>query len=272
MRPGWTGAGDADPLAAVRRDLGFGVAAVGEAVLGCLGLHRPDGHGAVAAAADAGRFARRGADQATGQRQRVVTPDDLDRRPVVAMADVSDEARDVDVGRARAVARRGLVLEAQPLRAGLAPGVLLPLLAVVAQRAAQRPGGRQPLHAQPERDFVERPEMGGVTAAERQLGHQAAGPGEQGAHRIAFGVVGELPMPVKRAARLAQQARALGHHHQRGRHGHDAGRGERQRPARHVGRGQRQEAAQAVVEDEHRILACHLNAAAPGVDLPAQAL
>ena len=62
---------------------------------------------------------------------------------------------------------RGLVLEAQPLRAGLAPGVTLPLLAVVAQRAAQRPGRRQPLRAQLERDFVERSEMGGVTAAER---------------------------------------------------------------------------------------------------------
>ena len=146
---------------------------------------------------------------------------------------------------------------------------LLPLLAVVAQRAAQRPGRRQPLRGQLERDFVERAEMGGVAAAERQLGHQAAGAGEQGAHRIAFGVVGELPMPVERAAGLAQQARALGHHHQRGRHGHDAGRGERQRSARYVGRGQRQEAAQAVVEDEHRVLACHLNATAPGVDLRA---
>ena len=114
--------------------------------------------------------------------------------------------------------------------------------------------------------------MGGVTAAERQLGHQAAGPGEQGAHRIACGVVGELPMPVERAARLAQQACALGHHHQRGRHGYDAGRGERQRPARYAGRGQRQEAAEAVVEDEHRVLACHLNATAPGVDLRPQAL
>ena len=220
---GWTGADDPDPLAGVRRDLGLRVAAVGEAVLGRLGLHRPDEHGAVAAAANARRFARRGADQATGQRQRVIAPHDLDRRPIVAMTDVSDEARDVDVGRTRAVTGRGLVLEAQPLRAGLAPGVTLPLLAVVAQRAAQRPCGRQPLRAQLERDFVERAEMRGVTAAERQLGHQPPGAGEQGAHRIAFGVVGELPMPVERAARLAQKARALGHHHQRGRHRHDAG-------------------------------------------------
>ena len=68
--------------------------------------------------------------------------------------------------------------------------------------------------------------MGRVTAAERQLGHQPPGAGEQGAHRIAVGVVGELPMPVQRAARLAQKARALGHHHQRGRHGHDARGGE----------------------------------------------
>ena len=134
---------------------------------------------------------------------------------------------------------RGLVLEAQPFRAGLAPGVTLPLLAVVAQRAAQRPRRRQPLRAQLERDFVERAEMSGVTAAERQLGHQAPGASEQGPHRIAFGVVGELPMAVERAARLAQKARALGHHHQRGRHRRDAGGGERQRSARDVGRGQR---------------------------------
>ena len=40
----------------------------------------------------------------------------------------------------------------------------------------------------------------------------------------------------------------------------------------YAGRGQRQEAAQAVVEDEHRVLACHLDAAAPGVDLLPQAL
>ncbi len=83
------------------------------------------------------------------------------------MTDVSDEARDVDVGRTGAVAGRGLVLEAEPLRAGLAPGVTLPLLAVVAQRAAQRPGGRQPLRAQLQHDFVERAEMRGITAAER---------------------------------------------------------------------------------------------------------
>ena len=87
------------------------------------------------------------------------------------MTDVSNEARDVDVGRTRPVTGRGLVLEAQPLRARLAPSVTLPLLAVVAKRADQRPGGRQPLRAQLERDFVERAEMGGVTAAERQLGH-----------------------------------------------------------------------------------------------------
>ncbi len=269
---GGTGADDADSLAGGRRDLGPRVAPVGEAVLGRLGLQRPDEHGAVAAAANAGRLARRGADQAAGQRQRVIAPHDLDRRPVVAMTDVSDEARDVDVGRTRAVAGRGLVLEAQPLRAGLAPSVTLPLLAVVAQRAAQRPGCRQPLRAQLQRDFVERAEMRGVTAAERQLGHQTPGAGEQGAHRIALGVVGELPMPVQRPARLAHKACPLGHHHQRGRHRHHAGGGERQRSARDIGRGERQEAAQAVVEDEHRVLAFHLNAATPAVDLRPQAL
>ena len=192
----------------------FRVAAVGEAVLGRLGLHRPDEHGAVAAAANAGRFARRGADQAAGQRQRVITPDDLDRRSIVAMADVGDEARDVDVRRTRAVTGRRLTLQAEPLRAGLAPGMPFPLLAVVAQRAAQRPGGRQPLRGQLERHFVERGEMGGVTAAEGDLGHQARGAGQQGADRCRFGVVGQLPMPIERAARLAQQAHALGHHHQ----------------------------------------------------------
>ena len=135
-------AGDADPLAAVRRDLGFRVAAVGEAVLGRLGLHRPDKHGAVAAAAKAGRFARRGADQATGQRQRVVTPHDLDRRPVVTMADVSDELRDVDVGRARAAAHG-----AEPAARSTAPpgqdsrrACCFPLLAVVA--ASELPSGQ----------------------------------------------------------------------------------------------------------------------------------
>ena len=168
--------------------------------------------------------------------------------------------------------RRRLTLQAEPLRAGLAPGVPFPLLAVVAQRAAQRPGGRQPLRGQLERHFVEGGEMGGVTAAEGDLGHQARGAGQQGAHRCRFGVVGQLPMPVERAARLAQKAHALGHHHQRGRHRDDACGRERKRFARHVGRGQRQEAAQAVVEDEHRVLAVHLDATAPVVELAPQVL
>ena len=39
---------------------------------------------------------------------------------------------------------------------------LLPLLAVVAQRAAERPGGRQPLRGELERHFVEGGEMAGA--------------------------------------------------------------------------------------------------------------
>ena len=45
---------------------------------------------------------------------------------------------------------------------------------------------------------------------------------------------------------------------------------ERQRIARQVRLGERQEAAQAVVEDEHGVLALHLDAAAPVVDLVPQ--
>ena len=51
---GRPGADDADAFAGVGRQLGFRVAAVGEAVLGRLGLQRPDEDGAVAAAAHAG--------------------------------------------------------------------------------------------------------------------------------------------------------------------------------------------------------------------------
>ena len=44
----------------------------------------------------------------------------------------------------------------------------------------------------------------------------------------------------------------------------------RQRIARQVRLGERQEATQAVVEDEHGVLALHLDAAAPVVDLVPQ--
>ena len=57
--------------------------------------------------------------------------------------------------------------QAEPLRAGLPPDVALPLLAVVAQRAAERPGGRQPLRGELHRHRVERVEVRGLAAAER---------------------------------------------------------------------------------------------------------
>ena len=104
---GRAGADETDPLARLGRKLGLRVAAVGEAVLGRLGLHRPDEDGAVVAAADAGGFARGRADEAAGQRQRVVAPDDLDGGAIVPVAEVGHEARDVDVRRAGAVAGRG---------------------------------------------------------------------------------------------------------------------------------------------------------------------
>ena len=170
---GRAGADEADPLARIRRDLGFRVAAIGEAVLGRLGLQRPDEDGAVVAAADALGFARRRADQAAGQRQRVVAPDDLDGRAVVPVAEVGDEGRDVDVGRTRAMAGRGPARKAEPLRAGLPPDVALPLRAVVAQGAAERPRGREPQRGELHRHRVERGEMRGIAAAERDLGDQA---------------------------------------------------------------------------------------------------
>ena len=171
------------------------------------------------------------------------------------MAEVSDEARDVDVGRTRAVARRGLGLEAEPLRAGLAPGMALPLLAVVAQGAAQRPRGRQPLRGELERDFVERVEMAASPRPSVISVTRRPARASSGRTGVAFGVVGELPVAVERAARLLDDTHALGHHHQGGRRRDDPGGGERQRVARQVRGGERQEAAQAVVEDEHRVLA-----------------
>ena len=231
---GRPGADDADPLARVGRQLGLRVAAVGEAVLGRLGLQRPDEDGAVAAAAHAGGFARRRADQAAGQRQRVVAPDDLDRGAIVAVAEVGHEARDVDVGRTRAVAGRRVAHQAEPLGAGLAPHVLLPLLAVVAQGAAERPGRRQPLRGELERHLVEGGEMAGLAAAEGDLGRQARGARQQRAHRRGLLAVGEEPVTVERTPGLLDDAHALGHHHQAGRRRDDAGERERQRIARQV--------------------------------------
>ena len=154
---GRTGADDADPFASVGRQLRMRIAALCEAVLSCLGLHRPDEYGAVAAAAHAGGFARRRTDQArpTDQRQRIIAPDDLDGGTIVAMANVGHEARYVDIGRTGAVAGRCIAHQAKPLRTGHTPDMLFPLLTVVAEGAAQRPCGCQPLRGEIECYFIE---------------------------------------------------------------------------------------------------------------------
>ncbi len=139
---GRAGADDADPLAGVGRDLGLRVAPLGEAVLGRLGLHRPDEDGAVVAAADAGGLARRRADVAAGLRQRVVAPDDLDGGAIVAIAEVGHEGRDVDVGRAGAVAGRGPALQADALPGTTPAGRGAPTArgsSAASCRAARRP-------------------------------------------------------------------------------------------------------------------------------------
>ena len=211
---GRPGADDPDPLARVGCQLGSRVASVVEAVLGRLGLQRLDEDGTVAAAAHAGGLARRRADQAAGQRQRVVAPDHLDRGLVVAVPEMGDEARDVDVGRARAMAGRRVAHQAEPLRTRLAPRVLLPLLAVVAQGAAKRPGRRQALRGEVERHLVEGDEIAGLAAAMGDFGRQASGSRQQRAHQCAFFAVGEVPVTVERALGLLDDAYALGHHHQ----------------------------------------------------------
>ncbi len=266
-----TGADDADALAGIGRDLGPWIAAVGEAVLGGLGLQRTDEDGPVAAAANAGRFARRRADQAADQRQRVVAPDHLDGGTVVAMTEVGDEARDVDVGRTGAVAGRRAVrqVQAQAFRARVAPDMLLPLLAEVAQGTAQGPGRSQPLSGELERHAVEGGEMVRLAAAEGDLGREARGARQQRAHRCSF-AIGKLPVAIERASGLLDHAHALGHHHEAGRRRDDTHGRERERIARQVRRRERQEAAQPVVEDEHGVTPLHLDAAAPVVDLAPQ--
>ncbi len=266
---GRPGADDADPLAGIGGDLGFRISAIRQAVLGRLGLQRPDEDRAVAAAAHAGRFAWRRTDQPAGQRQRVVAPDDLDGGTIVAIAEVGHEGRDVDVGRAGAVARRGIALEAQPLRAGLAPRVAFPLRAKVAQRTAQRPRCGEPLRLQFQRERIERSKMTGFAAPEGDLGDQARGARQQPAYRRGF-AFGEQPVAIQRAPRLLDHAHARRHHHQRRWSRHDARLRKCQRFARQVRLRQRQVAAEAVVEHEQRVLAFDLDTAAPGVDLPPQ--
>ena len=163
----------------------------------------------------------------------------------------------------------GLRYQAQPFGAGLAPHVLLPLRAVVAQRADQRPRRRQALRREVEREFVERGQMPRITTAERDLGGQPRAAREQAAHRGRL-ALGEFPVPVQRASRLLDHAHAAGHDHQARRRRHDAGRGQRQRLAREIRLRQRQEAAEAVVERQHRVNACGLDAAAPAFDQLAQ--
>ncbi len=108
---GRAGADDTDALAGVRRDLRSWIAALGQAVLGRHGFQRSDEDGAVAAAAHANGFTRRRADQAADQRQRVVAPDDLDGGAIVAVTQVRDKARDIDVGGTRAVTGRRIRLQ-----------------------------------------------------------------------------------------------------------------------------------------------------------------
>ena len=112
------------------------------------------------------------------------------------------------------MAGRRVAHQAEPLRARLAPGVLLPLLAVVAQGAAKRPGRRQPLRGELERHLVEGDEMAGLAAAEGDFGRQARGARQQRAHRRPFFAVGEEPVTVERTPGLLDDAHALGHHHQ----------------------------------------------------------
>ncbi len=263
---GGTGADDPDAFAGVRRELGFRVAAVREAMFGRLGFQRTDEDGTVAAAAHARRFARRGTDEAARQRQRVVFADDLDGGAIVAVAEMRDEAGDVDVGRACAVTRRGLVFQAQSLGTGLTPGVLFPLLAVVTQRAPQWPGTPESLRGEFQGDLVECDEMIEITAPDGDLGDQSGSSREQSVHgcRLAFG---ELPVPVERAAGTLDDAYTFRDHHERRRHRDDARGRERQRFAREVSPREWQETTEPVVEDEYRVLALDLDAAAPVLDL-----
>ena len=99
--------------------------------------------------------------------------------------------------------------------------MLFPLVAVVAQCATQRPGARESLGGELDGDLVECDEMVGRAAPEGDLGDEAGGTGQQPAHRFRF-AFGELPVPVQGPSGLLDDADALGHDHQRGRHRDDA--------------------------------------------------
>ena len=128
----WTGANDADSFSSIGRQFRFRVTALGQTVLCRLGLQRTDKDGTVVAAANAGGFARRRTDEAADQRQRVVATDDFNGGTIVAIAEMSHEAGDVDVGRTCAMARCCMGFQAKSLRARLTPDMLFPLLAEVA--------------------------------------------------------------------------------------------------------------------------------------------
>ena len=172
------------------------------------------------AAAHAGGFARRRAHQAAHERQRVVAPDDFDRGAVVTLPDRGHEARDVDVGGARAVAGRRVAFEAETLRAGFAPRVLLPLLAEVRSELPSGQAAARPWAAISRRP----PRVGEVPCAPRPMvisvTRRAARASSECTGRVL--VLGELPMAIERATGPAHHAHVTGQHHQARRHGDDA--------------------------------------------------
>ena len=111
--------------------------------------------------------------------------------------------------------------------------------------------------------------MAKITATEGDLGRQPRGARQQATRRLGL-ALSQLPMTVEGAPGLFDHADAVGHHHQAGGRRVDARVRQRQRLARQICGRERQEAAQAIVEDEHRVLALHLHAAAPTGDLVKQ--
>ena len=153
--------------------------------------------------------------------------------------------------------------------AGIATGVAFPLIAEVAQRAAQRSGRGQTLRRQFKRKFVQFGQMAHFATADGYLRHQSRGVCQQGADRRRL-PLGQLPVAIQRAAGLFDQADALGHHHQAGWRRRDACGRQRQWLAGHIGFRERQKTAHAVIEDQHRVAALDFDAAAPLVDEAAQ--
>ena len=144
-----------------------------------------------------------------------------------------------------------------------------PLLTIVAQGTAQWPGGRQPLRGKFERHFVEGGEMRGVAAAKGDLGHQARGTRQHGAHRRRF-AFSNLPVAIEGTTSFLDNTYAISQHHQTGRCRDDTRSCEGQWMTRQIRFGERQETTQSVIEDEHGVLTLHLNTATPAVDLAPQ--